>query len=77
MYEIGLAHAIRHPEEVLIIRSDADPLLFDVANIRVHRYDLNKPEEASKQLTRTLQRLAAGITSLKEIILEKDRRNAG
>jgi hypothetical protein len=39
MYEIGLAHATRLPEEVLIFRSDNDPLLFDVANIRVNHYD--------------------------------------
>ena len=39
MYEVGLAHALRLPEEVLLFRSDDDPLLFDVANIRVNRYD--------------------------------------
>jgi hypothetical protein len=38
-YEIGIAHAMRLPEEVLLFRSDDGPLLFDVANIRVNRYD--------------------------------------
>ena len=38
-YEIGIAHATRLPEEVLLFRSDDGPLLFDVANIRVNRYD--------------------------------------
>src|SRR5688572_24479525 len=33
MYEVGLAHAVRLPEEVLLFRSDADPLLFDVAQV--------------------------------------------
>lgn len=38
-YEIGIAHAMRLPEEVMLFRSDDGPLLFDVANIRVNRYD--------------------------------------
>ena len=33
MYEIGLAHAVRLPEEVLLFRSDSDRLLFDLANV--------------------------------------------
>jgi hypothetical protein len=37
-YEVGLAHATRLPEEVLLFRSDNLPLAFDVANVRVHTY---------------------------------------
>src|SRR5258708_1529040 len=36
-YEIGIAHATRLPEEVLLFRSDDGAMLFDVANIRVNR----------------------------------------
>lgn len=71
MYEIGLAHAMRHPEEILIIRSDRAPLLFDVANIRIHSYDLDQPHEARGHLTRLLQHLTAGMTSLHGLILDK------
>jgi hypothetical protein len=39
LYEVGLAHARRLPEEVLLFRSDTSPLDFDVANVRVHSYD--------------------------------------
>ncbi len=39
MYEVGIAHATRLPEEVILLRSDNDPLDFDFANIRVHTYD--------------------------------------
>jgi hypothetical protein len=47
MYEVGIAHAVRLPEEVLLFRSDRDPLLFDVANVRINRYDPEgQPEEA-------------------------------
>lgn len=42
LYEVGLAHALRQPEEVVLIRKDDDRLNFDVAPIRVHRYS---PEE--------------------------------
>lgn len=38
LYELGLAHAIRRPEDVVIFRSDDDALLFDVSGIRVHSY---------------------------------------
>ena len=31
MYEVGLAHAVRLPEEVLLFRSDDQQLLFDVS----------------------------------------------
>ncbi len=34
MYEIGIAQAIRLPEEVVLFRSDKDEILFDLANIR-------------------------------------------
>lgn len=38
MYEIGLAHAVRQPQEVLLFRSDDDPLDFDVAHVKVNSY---------------------------------------
>ncbi len=37
LYEVGLAHAVRLPQEVLLFRSDDRPLMFDMANIRVNR----------------------------------------
>lgn len=38
MYEVGIAHAARLAEEVVLIRGDSDPLDFDVAGVRVHEY---------------------------------------
>ena len=47
MYEIGMAQATRLPEEVLLFRSDSDPLLFDTSTVRVNFYDPDaSPEEA-------------------------------
>lgn len=38
MYEVGLAHAVRLPEEVILFRSDRGSLDFDIAGVRVHQY---------------------------------------
>ena len=48
MYEVGLAHAARLPEEVLLFRSDHDPLMFDVAQIRVNTYDPDGAPDATR-----------------------------
>jgi hypothetical protein len=48
-YEVGIAHAARLPEEVLLFRSDHDVITFDIANIRVNSYDPDdKPVEAQQ-----------------------------
>jgi hypothetical protein len=47
MYEVGLAHAVRLPEEVILLRSDDDPLPFDVANVRVHSFNPEQEHDAS------------------------------
>lgn len=52
MYEVGIAHAVRLPEEVLLFRSDSDPLLFDVANVRVNNYAPDEQPDAAKSLIR-------------------------
>lgn len=38
MYEVGLAQAVRLPEEVILVRSDEDDLPFDVQSVRVNKY---------------------------------------
>lgn len=66
LYEVGLAQAVRLPEEVLLFRSDDDPLLFDVSNIRVNSYDPdNEPEKAKEIIVKAI------ISALKEIDLKK------
>jgi len=66
MYEVGLAHAVRLPEEVILFRSDTDPLLFDVANIRVNEYDPDgSPELAGQKVTDALK------AALREVELQK------
>jgi hypothetical protein len=66
MYEVGVAHATRLPEEVVLFRDDRDPLLFDVSNIKVHQYDPDRdPAAARAQVTSTL------AAALREIDLRK------
>ena len=66
MYEIGLAHAIRLPEEVILFRSDNDDLLFDVANVRVNTYDPDDdPKNAIKMIGATI------VEAIKEVDLKK------
>lgn len=47
MYELGMSHAVRQPEEVLILRSDSDRLPFDTATLRVVTYN---PDEDRKSV---------------------------
>ena len=65
-YEVGIAHAMRLPEEVVLFRSDNEPLLFDVANIRVNTYDPDgNPENAKRAVADAIS------SALKEVNLKK------
>jgi len=66
MYEVGIAHATRLPEEVLLFRSDKDPLLFDLSNVRVNEYAPDeKPEETRALITKSI------VDALKELDLRR------
>jgi len=55
MYEVGIAHAVRLPEEVLLFRSDDDALLFDVANVRVNKYEPDRqPDKARLMISEAI-----------------------
>lgn len=58
-------HALRQPEEVLLLRQDDQKISFDVAGIRVHRYN-PADTTGSRMLVSNLCR-----TCLKEIDLTK------
>jgi len=66
MYEVGVAHAMRQPEEVLLFRSDDDEIPFDVANVRLGRYLPDDSAEAARALV-----TEAAISSLRELDLKK------
>jgi hypothetical protein len=54
MYELGIAHASRLPEEVVLVRADDDSLDFDIAGVRVHPYpaDFDAAKETIQGLLR-------------------------
>lgn len=58
MYEVGLAHAVRMPQEVVLFRTDDERLPFDMNQVRVNRYDPDgDPREARAQIAAALRQV--------------------
>lgn len=88
MYEVGLAMACRQPVEVLLVRDDDGPLLFDLSHIPVLRFDPRKPESSMRLIRTALEdrlrdrdmtkdlRFAATIESLAQFEINLVRQNA-
>lgn len=71
MYEVGIAHACRQPEEVILLRSDEDRLLFDVSTIRVNRYDPERDPAGSRAAVAGILRWAmTEVDSAKSITVQ-------
>lgn len=71
LYEVGIAHASRLPEEVILLRSDKDPLDFDIAGVRVHRYDPENKKQAIEVVTNLIMSSLKSIDDRKHIAVEK------
>ncbi len=54
MYEVGLALACRHSTEVLLIRDDKEPFLFDVSTVPHKHIDFADPKVAQSALAEEL-----------------------
>lgn len=65
MYEVGLAHAVRQATEVILVRSDEEPINFDLAQINIHRYDRNHLDNARGLFLRLISE------ALRQVQLEK------
>ncbi len=66
MYEVGLAHAVRQPQEVILFRSDTEKLLFDLSPVRVNRYDPDRDATLARQAVKE-----AVADAIKEVDLRK------
>ena len=55
MYEVGLALACRHPSEVLLVRDDHDPFLFDTSTIPHASVDFSNSERAKNDVRKLLE----------------------
>ena len=51
MWEVGIAHTMRLPDEVVMVRSDNDPSIFDLTQFRAFQYDPSDPVIARSVLT--------------------------
>jgi len=58
MYEVGIALACRHPHEVLLVRDDNDPFLFDVSAIPHMTLDFTAADAVTKLAAALQGRLA-------------------
>lgn len=72
LYEVGLAHAQRLYEEVILFRSDNDPLPFDCAQIRVNSYDPdNNPEEARGKIRQAIIRTLESVDNKRRVYIQR------
>ncbi len=71
MWEVGVAHAFRQPDEVILLRGDDDTLLFDIGPIRVHRYTDTNPELARKELSAIIKDRLASIKYQKSMLVDR------
>ncbi len=55
MYEVGLALACRQSVEVVLVRDDSEPLLFDVSHIPVLSFNPQNPIESAESIRRALE----------------------
>jgi len=55
MYEVGLALACRQPSDVLLVRDDDDPFLFDVSTVPHMRIDFTDTDRAQDLLRTELR----------------------
>lgn len=54
MYELGLAHTWRNPEEVIVVRDDQEKLPFDIQSTGVVFYSLDDKGKAIKEIKETI-----------------------
>lgn len=71
MYELGLAHAWRLPEEIIVIRDDNDKLPFDITAFRVHTYDSGNESGSINKLSEIINKAIAEVDRAKSIIVER------
>lgn len=70
LYEVGLAHACRLPEEVILLRSDNDQLDFDISGVRVHQYNPDNLEGSIEIVVNLVVQALKSIDDRKRISVE-------
>ena len=70
MWEVGIAHAFRQHEEVLLFRNDNDKLLFDIGQIRVHSYDSKNTSLAKETIKECIKDRLKLIEEKKSMLVD-------
>lgn len=71
MYELGLAHAVKSPAKVAIVRDDSKKLLFDVSSIPHAVVDFSSDETARATITRLLSDRLRECEAVEDIKLRR------
>ena len=71
LYEVGLAHASRLPQEVILLRSDDDVLDFDIAGVRVHSYDPGDADKARSKVQGLIRDALESVDLHKSIAVQQ------
>ena len=67
MYELGLAHALRRAEELVVVRSDREEINFDIAAIKVQDYGREDLRAARQRFARLLNDGLGQIDQVKHL----------
>lgn len=73
MYELGIAHSIRLPEEVIVIRDNHSTSApsFDISHIRYHHIDTDDPEAARAVLDPLIAYALDSIDMLRDMLVKR------
>jgi len=75
MYELGIAHAWRMPEEIIVIKEDDLNLPFDTATFRTHKYDPKNEKESTEKISSLIKSAKTEIDRTKSMLVEKAKNN--
>lgn len=67
MYELGLAHALRRPQELVVVRSDHETINFDIAAIKIQDYDISDLAAARGKFSQLLNDGLKQINQVKHL----------
>jgi hypothetical protein len=67
MYEVGLAHVVREPEEVLLVRGNDYQLPFDLRGVCVHEYDGSNMPKARQRVAELLRDSLEAVDETKSL----------
>jgi hypothetical protein len=71
LYELGIAHAQRVPETVIVVRSGNRQLPFDLRHIRVFPFDRTKPKPARHKIATLLNDALHEAALLREELVQR------